>query len=86
MRFDCNEHMCNVVKNHLSVELSITDTWGPGGSFTIQRFPLYRGCVVWITVYLGPHKQSVVENFCYLGTLLEEAPRYHNKNVYIYIC
>ena len=39
------------------------DTLGPEKWFVIQRFPLFRGYLICIAIYLDPRKQSVMERF-----------------------
>ena len=35
--------------------------------FVVQRFPLFGGYFVHITIYVNPQKQSVIERFPLLG-------------------
>ena len=47
--------------------LSITDTLGTEKQFVIQRFPLFRGCFIYMAIHSDPQKQSVIERFPLLG-------------------
>ena len=50
--------------------LPITDTLGAEKQFVIPRFPLFGGAFIYITIYLDPQKQSVIERFLLLEELV----------------
>ena len=43
--------------------LSMTDTLGTEKLVVIQRFPLFKGYFICISIYLDPQRQSVIERF-----------------------
>jgi hypothetical protein len=63
---NCKSLVTQIKPYTIPYNLSTTDIWGPKKYFVIQRFPLFRGCVVWLIVNLGPHKQSAVGRFLLL--------------------
>ena len=51
----------------------------------MQRFPLLRGCFTCMTIYLDPHKQSVIQRFPLLGNFVIRGPTvYYSTNTYYY--
>ena len=65
---DCStQYILNTI-DHMQWNLSIMDTLGTEKRSVIQRFPLFRGYFMHITIHLNPQKQFVVERFL----LLEE--------------
>ena len=47
--------------------LSITDTLEIEKQFVIERFPLFRGCFMYMAIHSGPQVQFVIERFPLLG-------------------
>ena len=45
--------------------LSTMNTLRPEKQFVIQRFPLFRGYLIYLSMYLDPRKQFVIERFRY---------------------
>ena len=52
-------------------DLSTTDTLGTKKQFVVQRFPLFKGYLIYTAIYLVPQKQSVIERFSLLGEFVK---------------
>ena len=56
-----------VVTCKIQWNLSITDTLGTEKQFVIKRFPLFRGCFIYMAIHSDPQEQFVIERFPLLG-------------------
>ena len=47
------------------------DTLGTEKQFVVQRFPLFRGCFIYMVIHWDPQEQSVIERFPLLGEFVK---------------